>query len=51
MEIKQGALSFDVVNSIAPLMGFRKHYTDQVNTYLKRLLLLWVLPLLRFTVM
>ena len=24
MEIKQGALSFDVENSIAPLLGFRK---------------------------
>ena len=24
MEIKQGALSFDIENSIAPLLGFRE---------------------------
>ena len=37
MEIKQGAISFDVENSIAPLLGFRKivnkqdKYTSQKN--------------------
>ena len=50
MEIKQGALGFDVENSIAPLLAFRKHYVEQVNIYLKRLLLLWDLTILRFTV-
>ena len=29
MEIKQGALSFDIENSIAPLLGFRKMVNEQ----------------------
>ena len=50
-EIKQGALSFDVDNSIASLLGFRKVCINQISIHLKRLLILWVLVLLTFTVM
>ena len=31
MEIKQGALNFDIENSIAQLLGFRKIVYDQGN--------------------
>ena len=51
MEIKQGALSFDVENSIASLLGFRKLVYKKVNIHLRKLLILWVLVLLTFIVM
>ena len=36
MEIKQGAINFDIENSIAPLLGFRKIVYEQgKNTYKK----------------
>ena len=52
MEIKQGAINFDIENSIAPLLGFRKIVYKKVKIkYLRKLLILWVLVLLTFIVM
>ena len=51
MEMKQGALNFDIENSIAPLLGFRKIVYKKVNIHLRKLLILWVLVLLTFIVM
>ena len=51
MEIKQGAISFDVENSIASLLGFRKTVINKVNIHFRKLLILWVLVLLTFIVM
>ena len=34
IEIKQGALSFDVENSIGSLPGLRKYYIEQVHIYI-----------------
>ena len=52
MEIKQDALSFDVEDTIASLLGFRKVvYKQKVNIHLERLLILWVLELLTANVM
>ena len=52
MEIKQGALSFDIENSLASLLGFRKIiYKKKVDINLRKLLILWVLVLLTFIVM
>ena len=48
MEIKQGAINFDIENSIAPLLGFRKTVYKKVNIHLRKLLILWVLVLLTF---
>ena len=39
MEIKQGAISFDVENSRASLLGFRKIVYKKVNMHPKRLLI------------
>ena len=39
MEIKQGAINFDVENAIASLLGFGKKYMNKVNMHLKRLLI------------
>ena len=47
MEIKQGALSFDIENSLASLLGFRKI----IYINLRKLLILGVLVLLKFIVM
>ena len=49
METKQGALSFDIENSLASLLGFRIIYKVDIN--LRKLLILWVLVLLTFIVM
>ena len=38
MEIKQGAINFDVANSIASLLGFRKKYMIKVNMHLKKII-------------
>ena len=35
MGIKQGAISFDVENSIAPILGFRKIVYKKVNIHLR----------------
>ena len=51
MEIKQGAICFDVENSIASLLGFRKAVINKVNIHFRKLLILWVLVLLTFIVM
>ena len=51
MEIKQGALSFDIENSLASLLGFRKIIYKKVDINLRKLLILWVLVLLTFIVM
>ena len=53
MEIRQGALSFDVENSTASLLGFRKKFYNQAkaNIHLKILLMLWVLVPLTTIVM
>ena len=51
MEIKQGAINFDIEISIAPLLGFRKHFIKKVNIHLRKLLILWVFVLLTFIVM
>ena len=51
MEIKQGALSFDIENSLASLLGFRKIIYKKVDLNLRKLLILWVLVLLTFIVM
>ena len=51
MEIKQGSLSFDVENLIAPLLGFRKIVYKKVNIHLRKMLILWVSALLTFIVM
>ena len=51
MEIKQGALSFDIENSLASLLGFRKIILKKVDINLRKLLILWVLVLLTFIVM
>ena len=50
MEIKQGAISFDVEKSIASLLGLRKIAYKKVNIHLRKLLILWVLELLTFIV-
>ena len=41
MEIKHGALSFYIDNSIASLLGFRKKFIKKVNINLRELLILW----------
>ena len=51
LEIKQGAIDFDIENSIAPLLGFRKIVYKKVNIHLRKLLILWVSVLLTFIVM
>ena len=51
MEIKQGALSFDIENSLASLLGFRKIIYKKVDINLRKFLILWVLVLLTFIVM
>ena len=51
MEVKQGAVNFDIENSMAPLLGFRKMYMNKVNIHLRKLMILWVLVLLTFIVM
>ena len=51
MEIKQGAINFDIENSIAPILGFRKIVYKNVNIHLRKLLILWVSVLLPFIVM
>ena len=51
MEVKQGAINFDIQNSIARLLGFRKIVYKKVNIHLRKLLILWVLVLLTFIVM
>ena len=51
MEIKQGAINFDIENSIATLLRFRKKYMNKVKNHLRKLLILWVLVLLTFIVM
>ena len=48
MEIKQGALSFDIENSLASLLGFRKINYKKVDINLRKLSILWVLVLLTF---
>ena len=40
MEVKQGAINFDIENSIAPLLGFRKIVYKKVNIHLRKLLIL-----------
>ena len=50
MEIKQGAISFDIENSIASLLGFKKIVFKKGNINLRKLLILWVLELLTFIV-
>ena len=50
MEIKQGAINFDIENSIAPLLGLRKIVIKKVNIHLRNLLIC-VLVLLTFIVM
>ena len=50
MEINEGAFYFDVENSLALLLGFRKYYRRWVIIQLKELLVLWVLMILTFTV-
>ena len=50
MEIKQGAIKYDIENSIAPLLGFVKKYINKVKMHLKKLLILRVLVLLIFHV-
>ena len=51
MEIKQGALNFDIKHSITPILGFRKKYMNELKIDLKQLLILWVLVQLTFTVL
>ena len=51
MEIKQGALSINVENSIASLLEFRKVVYKKVKIHLRKMLILWVLVLLTFIVM
>ena len=51
MEIKQGAINFDVENSIASLLGFRKAVINKVTIHFRNLLILRVLVLLTFIVM
>ena len=48
MEIKQGALSFDLENSIASLLGFRKIVYKRENINIRKLLILWVSIILTF---
>ena len=50
MEIKQGAISFDVENSIASLLALEKWFIKKVNIHLRKLLILWALLLLTFIV-
>ena len=50
IEVNQGAINFDIDNSMAPLLGFRKIVYKQGCLY-RKLLILWVLVLLTFTVM
>ena len=52
MEIKQGALRFDVENSIGSLLGFRKisYRAGTYNIHFRKLLILWVLIQLIFIV-
>ena len=40
MELKQGALSFDIENSLASLLGFRKIIYKKVDINLRKLLIL-----------
>ena len=49
MEAKQGAINFDIENSIAPLLGFRKIVYEQ-GKYISQLILR-VLVLLTLIVM
>ena len=51
MEKKQGALSFDIENSLASLLGFRKIIYKKVDINLRKILILWVSVLLTFIVM
>ena len=51
MEIKHGAINFDIENSIAPLLGFKKYCIKKENIHLRKLLILWNLVLLTFIVM
>ena len=51
MGIKQGAISLDVENSIASLLGFRKIVYKNVKIHLRKLLILWLLVLLTLIVM
>ena len=51
MEIKQGALSFDVENSIAPLLGFRKTVYKQGKYTSQKIVDIMGLVLLTFIVM
>ena len=52
MEIKPGAINFDMENAIAPLLEFRKIvYKKGKYIHLRKLLILWVLVLLTFIVM
>ena len=47
MEVKQGAINFDIENSIAPILGFRKIVYEQ-GKYLRKMLILWVLGTINF---
>ena len=40
MEIKQSAINFDIENSVAPLLGFRKIVYKKVKIHLRELLIL-----------
>ena len=51
MEIKQGALSFDIENSLASLLGFRKIIYKKGRYKSQKIIDIMVLVLLTFTVM
>ena len=51
MEIKRGAINFDIKNSIAPLLVFRKIVYKKGKYTSQKMLILWVLVLLTFIVM
>ena len=48
MEIKQGAFNFDIENSIAPILGFRKIVYKKSKYTSQKIVKLWVLVLLTF---